>query len=82
MTNVLALPVEYVPSHATTSLFSSFRQRRPPSDDDWAHNEFDFEPFVKNDLQIKLETDDRHARVSSVDVVRATWAVRARCATA
>ena len=59
MTNVLALPVEYVPSHATTSLFSSFRQRRPPSDDDWAHNEFDFEPFVKNDLQIKIETDDQ-----------------------
>ncbi|WFD17960.1 RNA-binding component of cleavage and polyadenylation factor [Malassezia caprae] len=58
MSNVLALPVAYVPSHATTSLFSSLRQRRPPSEDDWAHNEFDFEPYVKRELQIRLESDD------------------------
>ena len=58
MTNVLALPVAYVPSHATTSLFSSLRQRRPPSEDDWPHNEFDFEPYVKRELQIRLESDD------------------------
>ena len=57
--HILALPVDYVPSHATTSLFSSLRQRRPPSDDDWPHNEFEFEPFVKRDLQIKLETNDQ-----------------------
>jgi len=72
MSHVLALPVDYVPSHATSSLFSSLRLRRPPTDDDWQHNEFTFEPFVKRELQVKLDTDDevcpRFARDSQCEL--------------
>lgn len=56
MSNILALPVDYVPIHANSSLFSSVRQRRPPTEDDWQHNEFSFEPFVKRELKIRLDT--------------------------
>ena len=58
MAHVLALPVDYTPSHASSSLFSSVRQRRLPTEDDWQHNEFSFEPFVKRELKIRLDTDD------------------------
>lgn len=58
MSHVLSLPVDYVPSHATNTLFSSLRQRRPPTDNDWPHNEFDFEPFVKRELQVRLDSAD------------------------
>lgn len=66
MSNVLAVPVDYVPIHATSSFFSSVRQRRLPSEGDWQHNEFSFEPFVKRELAIRMDTDDevcpRYAR--------------------
>lgn len=57
MANMLALEVDNVPSHATASLFSSTRQRRLPTQDDWQHTEFSFEPFIKRDLGIALTPD-------------------------
>ncbi|KAI3626393.1 hypothetical protein CBS9595_001754 [Malassezia furfur] len=59
MSDILALPVDYVPIHANSSLFSSVRIRRPPTEGDWQHNEFSFEPFVKRELQLRLDTDDK-----------------------
>ncbi|PKI85844.1 Yth1p [Malassezia vespertilionis] len=59
MANILALPVDHVPILATSSLFTSLRQRRPPSEDDWQHNEFSFEPFVKRELNINVDTADK-----------------------
>ena len=56
MANTLAVPVEYVPAHATSSLFTSLRQRHLPTANDWQHNEFSFEPFVKRELGIRLST--------------------------
>ncbi|WFD29263.1 RNA-binding component of cleavage and polyadenylation factor [Malassezia sp. CBS 17886] len=58
MANALAFEVEYAPTNATSALFSSVRQRRLPSEDDWPHNEFAFEPFVKRELQVRLEDED------------------------
>lgn len=58
MSNALAVPVDYVPTHVTAPLFSSLRQRRPPTADDWQHNEFSFEPFVKRELGLRVGTDD------------------------